>query len=103
MYIRVEGDEHLLIRTVKGHDGAPQELIIANLGSDPELNLFLTAESGRRDKPDLWEGVEDHHLLLALENFKRRLRHQKPALVPIEGNARRVDADNQTSGKDTDA
>ena len=85
MYIRIEGDEHLLIRTVKGNDEVPQEIVLANLGSDPELNLFLAASSGRRNHPDLWDGVEDHHLLLALENFKRRLRHQRPALVPVKG------------------
>ena len=93
MYIRAEGDEHLLIRTVKGDDGAPQEFVLAELGSDPELNLFLAANSGRRDNPELWDGVEDHHLLLALENFKRRLRHQRPALVPVEGNTQQTDTE----------
>ena len=102
MYIRLEGDEHLLIRTVQGDDGGPGELVLASLGSDPELNLFLAAESGRMDRPDVWEGVEDHHLLLALENFKRRLRHQKPALVPIEGLERPLEREDRSSESDED-
>jgi hypothetical protein len=85
VYIRLEGPEHLLVRTVRGSDGLPQELIMAKLGSDPELNLFFSAERGRREQPGLWEGVTDFHLLQALENYKRRLGHLKPALVAVAG------------------
>ena len=85
MYIRLEGPEHLLVKTVRGSDGLPQELIMTKLGSDPELNLFFSAERGRRERPGLWEGVTDFHLLQALENYKRRLGHLKPALVAVTG------------------
>ncbi len=83
MYIRLEGLAHLLIRTVQGPDGLPRELVLANLGSDPELNLFPSAEQGRREHPDLWDNVTDFHLLQALENYKRRVGHFKPALVAV--------------------
>lgn len=83
MYIRLDGPEHLLVKTVRGSDGLPQELILARLGSDPELNLFFSAERGRRERPGLWEGVTDFHLLQALENFNRRLGNLKPALVVV--------------------
>ena len=85
MYIRLEGPEHVLVKTAPGPDGLPQELILANLGTDPELNLFFSAERGRRERPGLWEGVTDFHLLQALENYKRRLGNLKPALVAITG------------------
>jgi hypothetical protein len=85
MYIRLAGDEHLLVRTVKGPNAAPKEVVLASLGQDPELNLFLAAEQGRRDHPELWEDVSDFHLLHALENYKRRMGSLKPALVVIKG------------------
>ena len=85
MYIRLEGNDHLLIRTVPGSDGGPREVVLANLGQDPELNLFIAADGGRRSRPELWEGVSDFHLLQALENFKRRLGGFKPALVGVKG------------------
>jgi hypothetical protein len=87
MYIRLEGHEHILARTGKGPDGLPREIVLANLGSDPELNLFLAAERGRREHPELWEGVADFHVLQALETYKRRMGNQKPALVTIQGRA----------------
>jgi hypothetical protein len=85
MYIRLEGDEHLLIRTVRGPEDEPAETVIARLGADPELNLFFAAERGRREHPELWEGVRDFDLLQALENFKRRMGRFKPALVAVKG------------------
>ncbi len=85
MYIRHQGDELLLARTTVGPDGKPQEVILASLGSDPELNLFLASERGRREEPELWEGINDFHLLQALENFKRRLSRCRPSLVAIDG------------------
>lgn len=88
MYIRLEDDRHLLIRSIKGEDGKPAELLLADLGSDPELNLFGAAEEGRRKHPDRWDGIEDFHVLQALENFKRRIGHYKPALVVVEGKRR---------------
>jgi hypothetical protein len=87
MYIRHEGDEHLLARTREGPDGNPQEVILARLGTDPELNLFFSSERGRREEPELWDGVNDLDLLQALENFKRRLGHYRPALVAVHGKA----------------
>lgn len=83
MYIKVEQDEHILVRTVKGPDDRPREIVLARLGQDPELNLFLSAETGRREQPERWDGVEDFHLLQALENFKRRQGRMKPALVSV--------------------
>ncbi len=85
MYIRLEGNEHLLVRTIQGPKDEPAEVVIARLGTDPELNLFLAAERGRREQPELWEGVQDFHLLQALENFKRRIGRFKPALVAVKG------------------
>ena len=52
MYIRLEGNEHILVKTEKGPDGAPREVILGDLGLDPELNLFLVAEQGRRKNPE---------------------------------------------------
>jgi len=75
----------MLVRTVRGSDGSPEELILADLGQDPELNLFPAAEIGRRKNPELWQGIRDFDLLQALENFKRRLGHSKPALVTFDG------------------
>ncbi|MEJ2715881.1 MAG: hypothetical protein P8182_01890 [Deltaproteobacteria bacterium] len=83
MYIKLEQDEHILVRTVKGPDNLPREIVLARLGQDPELNLFLCAETGRREDPERWDGVEDFHLLQALENFKRRQGGMKPALVSV--------------------
>ncbi len=91
MYIRLEGNEHLLIRTIEGTDGTPKEVILANLGQDPELNLFLAADRGRRDNPEVWEGVSDFHLLQAWENYKRRLGRFRPSLVVIEGKGQTSD------------
>jgi len=86
MYIRLEDDRCLLVRTLRGPHGEPRELVLADLGNDPELNLFLAAESGRLRNPDLWEGVTDFHLLQALENYKRRVGGFRPALVAVRGN-----------------
>jgi hypothetical protein len=85
MYIREEGDEFILVRNVRGADGNPTEAVLAGLGQDPELNLFIAAEQGRRSAPELWEGVQDFHLLQALENFKRRTGSFRPALVLVDG------------------
>ncbi|MEW6532679.1 MAG: hypothetical protein AB1473_17745 [Thermodesulfobacteriota bacterium] len=93
MYIRLEGNEYVLVRTVQGLDGSPRELILAGLGQDPELNLFVAAEMGRRKNSDLWEGVRDFDLLQALENFKRRLGRSKAALVTINGGRKSTDGD----------
>ncbi len=87
MYIRLEGNDHLLVRTVKGPNGHPIELVLANLGWDPELNLFASAQRGRCEHPERWEGVHDYHLLQALENYKRRVGRSKPALVAVQGGA----------------
>jgi len=93
MYIRLEDDRCLLIRTLRGPEGQPRELVLADLGQDPELNLFFTAESGRLRDPDLWEGVTDFHLLQALENYKRRLGGFRPVLVAVKGNRAAPDAE----------
>lgn len=85
MYIKLEQDELILVRTVKGPDDRPREIVLARLGQDPELNLFFSADIGRRKDPELWDGVEDFHLLQALENFKRRQGRMKPALVSVNG------------------
>jgi hypothetical protein len=100
MYIRLEGDEHILAKTGKGPDGKPQEFVLANLGSDPEINLFLAAERGRREHPELWEGVGDFHVLQALENYKRRIGNLKPALVTIQGRAPRRGAGQDTESEE---
>lgn len=60
-------------RTMRGDDREPRETLPARLGEDPELNLFVAAEHGRRSEPDKLEGVASIHLRQALENFKRRL------------------------------
>ncbi len=93
MYIRLEGENHLLFRTVEGPDGSPREVLLADLGQDPELNLFIAAEIGRRKEPELWEGVSNFHVLQALENYKRRMGHHKPALVAFKG--KRSDSEEQ--------
>jgi hypothetical protein len=85
MYIRQEGDEFILVRSVRGPDGNPAEAVLAGLGQDPELNLFFAAEQGRRSAPDLWEGVNDFDLLQAFENFKRRMGSSRPALLLVDG------------------
>ncbi len=88
MYIRLEGDSHLLVSTIEGPDGSAHEVVLADLGEDPELNLFIAADIGRRKQPELWEGVHNFHLLQALENYKRRAGHFKPALVAFNGKRR---------------
>jgi hypothetical protein len=85
MYIRLEGENHLLVRTVKTAEQGVREVVLANLGIDPELNLFVSAELGRRKEPELWNGITDFHLLQALENYKRRIGNYRPALVVIQG------------------
>jgi hypothetical protein len=85
MYIRLEGDNHLLVSTVDGPDGSPREVVLADLGQDPELNLFIAADMGRRKDPELWEGISNFHLLQALENYKRRAGRFKPSLVVFKG------------------
>lgn len=85
MYIRLDGDECLLARTTRGAGGLPREVVLARLGADPEINLFFAAQQGRREHPELWEGVTDLHLLQALENYKRRMRQMRPALVCVKG------------------
>jgi hypothetical protein len=85
MYIRIEDGEHILVRLLKEGDGRPKEVLLARLGQDPELNLFLSADAGRRKDPALWQDVSDFHLLQALENFKRRTGGFKPALVAVRG------------------
>lgn len=85
MYIKVVNNEHVLVRTLQGSDGTPREVVLANLGPDPELNLFLAARKGRQDNPELWDDVLDYHLLQALETFKRRVGGFKPALVAVNG------------------
>ncbi len=85
MYIRLEGENHLLVRTVRTAEQGVREVVLADLGIDPELNLFTSAEQGRRKEPELWDGVTDFHLLQALENYKRRLGNYRPALVVIQG------------------
>ena len=98
MYIKLEQDEHILVRTVKGSDDRPREIVLARLGQDPELNLFFSANIGRRKDPELWDGVEDFHLLQALENFKRRQGRMKPALVSVNG-GRPYDEDDTADGE----
>ncbi len=100
MYIRLEGKNHLLVRTVKGPKGHPVELVLADLGRDPELNLFSSAHRGRREHPERWEGVDDFHLLLALENYKRRVGHSKPALMAVQGGAPRFDEREKSESKE---
>ncbi len=85
MYIKFEDGEHVLVRTVRGPDGLPQEVVLAKLGEDPELNLFCSAEEGRHRHPQLWEGVHDFHVLQALENYKRKIGNYRPALVAVGG------------------
>ena len=87
MYIRLEGNDHLLVRTMKGPDGHGIEVVLANLGVDPELNLFAAAQQERRKHPEYWEGVHDYHLLQALETYKRRVGQYRPALVAVQGGA----------------
>jgi hypothetical protein len=85
MYIRLEDDEYVLIRVMADAAGVPHEVVLANLGRDAELNLFLAAEQGRRNNPELWEGVHDFHILQALETHKRRRFGFKPPLVAVKG------------------
>lgn len=85
MYIKLQDDEYVLVRIFPGSDGPPREVVLARLGQDPELNLFLTARQGREQAPELWEGIDDYHLLQALETFKRRIGGFKPALVAVQG------------------
>jgi hypothetical protein len=97
MYIRLEGANHLLITTIQGPDGVPREAVLADLGSDPELNLFIAAEAGRRKDPELWSGISNFHLLQALENYKRRAGRFKPALVAFKG--KRTDDEEPCGGE----
>lgn len=85
MYIRSEGEELVLVRTVSGPDGQPREAILCSLGRDPELNLYFAMERGRREHPELWEDIEDFHVLQALENYKRRIGGFKPSLMVLRG------------------
>ncbi|MCA1962302.1 MAG: hypothetical protein LDL33_16115 [Desulfomonile sp.] len=85
MYIRSNGDEFVLVRTIAGTDGHPREVVLCSLGQDPELNLYFAIERGRHENPELWEGVEDFHALQALENHKRRMGGFKPSLVVFRG------------------
>jgi hypothetical protein len=100
MYIRLDRDQLILARTGRDEEGNPSEIVLANLGRDAELNLFLCAEQGRREHPDLWEGVTDFHLLQALENHKRHMGNMKPALVTIQGKAPRARAGNDTESQE---
>jgi hypothetical protein len=84
LFITLEGNDHLLIRRILGSDNLPRDVVLANLGSDPELNLFIAAEIGRRKEPEQWEDVSDFHLLQALENFKRRTSGYRPSLVSVK-------------------
>lgn len=85
MYIRFHENEYQLVRIFPTPDGPPSEVVLARLGEDPDLNLFIAAGQGRRKHPELWDGVHDYHLLQALENLKRRLGGYKPALVAVQG------------------
>lgn len=85
MYIRACNGNHILIKNVEIENGESREQVLADLGSDPEINLFFAAEAGRRKDPELWEDVHDFHLLQALETFKRRTAGYKPALVMFSG------------------
>jgi hypothetical protein len=100
MYIRLDGDECLLARTTRGTGGLPREVVLARLGADPEINLFFAAQQGRRERPELWEGVTDIHLLQALENFKRRLRQMKPALICVKGGPAKTENDDSSLESD---
>jgi len=96
MYIRLEGNRHLLIRQVKGSGEEPKEVILADLGEDPEINLFSAAEQGRRNAPELWEGITDFHLLQAFETYKRRIGNFRPALVMVKGKAKPDDKEEKS-------
>jgi hypothetical protein len=94
MFIRDDGDELVLVRTFPGEENRPEEVVLARLGQDAELNLFHAAETGRRTHPEHWRDISDFDVLQALENFKRRIGHMKPALVAIQGGRTdREDAD----------
>lgn len=92
MYIRVEDDRYVLIRTTAGTGAAPQETILADLGDDPELNIYFAVENGRRDNPNLWEDVNDGQVLHALENFKRRTSGHRPVLGVVKGGSHQAQA-----------
>jgi hypothetical protein len=93
LFIKLEGNDHLLIRTIQGSNNLPIGVVLANLGSDPELNLFIAAEIGRRKEPRLWENVSDFHLLQALENFKRRTAGYRPSLVSVKISSKEDDSE----------
>jgi hypothetical protein len=97
MYIRLEDNRLLLAKTGNDPEGQPVEIVLADLGTDAELNLFLAAELGRRKHPELWEGVTDFDLLQALETYKRRLGKSKPVLVTIQGGAPPKGADEDSN------
>jgi hypothetical protein len=84
LFIKLEENEHFLMRTILGPDNLPRDVVLASLGSDPELNLFIAAEIGRRKEPELWKDVPDLHLLQALENFKRRTSGYRPSLLSVK-------------------
>jgi len=99
MYIKKLDSELALVRTRPGADGEPEEVLLALLGQDPELNLFVAAQLGRLRNPELWEGIHDFHLLQALENYKRRIGGFRPALVAVKGR-KRLSADQEDHEKD---
>jgi hypothetical protein len=100
VYIRLEGNDHILVKTERGPDGVPREVVLGDLGQDPELNLFFAAEQGRRKNPELWEGVNDFQLLQALQNYKRRLGNYRPALVAVPGKRADSEGDEGTGSED---
>jgi hypothetical protein len=94
VYIRAQGDGYILVKTVKGPDGKPEEIHLADLGEDPELNLYFVVSEGRRKDPDLWKDIHDYHALQALEIFKRRTSGYKAPLAPVNGGKESVDKKN---------
>ena len=100
MYIKYDDGEHVLVRTVRGPDALPREVVLARLGQDPELNLFSSAEEGRERHPELWEDVHDFHVLQALQNYKRKIGNFRPALVSVKGKlAKRVTPEEEDEGE----
>jgi hypothetical protein len=41
LFIKLEGNEHFLMRTILGPDNLPGDVVLASLESDPELNFSL--------------------------------------------------------------
>jgi hypothetical protein len=83
-----EGDDHILVKSIPGTDGKPRHTRLANLGADPELNLYFVIQEQRRKDPETWKGIHDFHVLQALETFKRRNSGHKPPLVAFQGGKR---------------